>query len=104
MALKNQARLEEVKKSHAKKFDITDLGKLHHFLGMKVTVATPTGTSTRLVKVTDGDECADQQQYQSAVGSLLTANMMSSAMATRPDIMFAVSNVQSFLQSSTGLL
>ena len=51
-------------------------------------VSTPVDSSTKLVKVIDNDECIDQQKYQSAVGSLLYL-----AMATRPDITFAVSNV-----------
>ncbi len=29
-------RLEEVKRGLAQKFDIKDMGKLHHFLGMKI--------------------------------------------------------------------
>ena len=54
-------------------------------------VATPVDNSTKLVKMTDSDKCVDQQQYQSAVGSLLYL-----AMATRPDITFAVSSVAKF--------
>ena len=121
MASKSKAKLDEVKQSLAKKFDIKDLGKLHHFLGMKIVhdkttgnvwvgqqaytenllkkfgmesakpVATPVENSTKLVKATDSEECIDQQKFQSAVGSLLYL-----AMATRPDIMFAVSNVAKF--------
>lgn len=45
-------------------------------------------TSTKLVAMTEDDECFDQIQYQSAIGSLLYL-----AVATRPDIAFAVSNV-----------
>ena len=43
MASKNQARLKEVKKSLAKRFDIKDLGKLHHFLGIKIIQDEATG-------------------------------------------------------------
>ena len=59
-------------------------------------LATPVDISTKLVKATDGDECIDQQQYQSAVGSLLYL-----AMATRPDMAFAVSNVAKFSAKPT---
>ena len=31
-------------------------------------VATSVDTSTKLVKAKESDECADQQQYQSAIG------------------------------------
>jgi hypothetical protein len=126
MASKSKGRLAEVKHSLAKKFDIKDLGKLHHFLGMKIVqdestgnvwvgqqvytenllrkfgmesakpVATPVDSSTKLVKATANDECIDQQKYQSAVGSLLYL-----AMATRPDITFAVSNVAKFFSHPT---
>ena len=59
-------------------------------------VATPVDSSTKLVKATANDECIDQQKYQSAVGSLLYL-----AMATRPDITFAVSNVAKFSSHPT---
>ena len=59
-------------------------------------VATPVDCSTKLVKATDSDECIGQQKYQSAVGSLLYL-----AMATRPDITFAVSNVAKFASHPT---
>ena len=95
----SKTRLAEVKQSLAGKFDIKDLGKLHHFPGMKIVqdestrnvwvgqqvytenllrkfgmesakpVATPVDCSTKLVKATDSDECIGQQKYQSAVGS-----------------------------------
>ena len=42
MASKSQTRLAEVN-SLAKKFDIKGLGKLHHFLGMKVVQDEATG-------------------------------------------------------------
>ena len=43
MATENSARLEEVKKALAQKFDIKDLGHLHHFLGMKILRHEATG-------------------------------------------------------------
>ena len=121
LATKSNVRLEEVKKALRQKFDIKDMGKLHHFLGMKIIqneetgsvwigqpaytesllqkfemdmarpVATPVDTGTKLLKTVDNDECIDQRQYQSAIGSLLYLSV-----ATRPDIAFAVSNAAKF--------
>ena len=95
-----------MKRSLTKKFDIKDLGKLHHFLRMKIVQDKATGSiwvgqqaytenllkrfgmeavkpvaSTRLVKATESDESVEQQQYQSVVAGLLYL-----AMRTRPDI------------------
>ena len=97
------------------------MGKLHHFLGMKVVqdqetgsvwigqksylenilrsfgmenckaIHTPVDASTKLMKAVDNDTDVDQKLYQSAVGSLLYLSL-----ATRPDITFAVSNVAKF--------
>ena len=110
-----------MKKVLAQKVDIKDLGKLNHFLGIKIVqdeesgkvwigqqayvesvlqkfgmemanpVATPVDTSTKLMKSTDEEESFDQHQYQSAIGSLLYLSI-----ATRPDIAFAVSNAAKF--------
>ena len=126
MVTKSKTRLSEVKQSLASQCDIKDLGRLHHFLGMKVVqnegsesvwlgqqvytesllrkfgmdnakaVATPVDVSTKLTKATDADECLNQQEYQSAVGGLLYL-----AVATRPDIAFAVSNVTKFSAQPT---
>lgn len=43
-ASKSSAWLKVVKKSLTKKFDIKDLGKLHHFLGMKIIQDETTGS------------------------------------------------------------
>ena len=53
-------------------------------------IATPVDPGTKLEKAMD-EECCDQRQYQSAIGSLLYL-----AIATRPDIAFAVSNAAKF--------
>lgn len=121
LATKSSEKLEKVKKALGQKFNIKDIGKLHHFLGMKIIqdeetgkvwigqpaytesflqkfemdmakpVATPVDTSTKLLKTMDNNEYVDQRQYQSAIGSLLYLSV-----ATRPDIAFAVSNAAKF--------
>lgn len=126
VAAKTSGRVDKVKKGLAEKFDIKDLGKLHHFLGMKVIqdeptgrvwigqpsyaneilqkfgmemakpVATPVDTSAKLVAMTQDDESIDKALYKSAIGSLLYL-----AVATRPDIAFAVSNVAKFSAQPT---
>ena len=60
-------------------------------MDMARSVATPVDTGTKLLKTVDNDECIDQRQYQSAIGSLLYLSV-----ATRPDIAFAVSNAAKF--------
>ncbi|VVA41703.1 PREDICTED: Retrovirus-related Pol poly from, partial [Prunus dulcis] len=93
-----------------RQYEMTDLGLLHHFLGLGVlqidtciflyqkkyaktlldkfglkdckSVATPLAVNEKLSKV-DGSELADETLYRQMVGSLLYLT------ATRPDIMFA---------------
>ena len=48
-------------------------------------------TSSKLVKTTDTDECVDKTTYQSAVGSLMYVST-----GTRPNIIYAVSNVAKY--------
>ena len=95
-----------MKESLSRKFDIKDMGKLHYFLGMQVVqdqetgdnyiesmqdskpVSTPADASQKLVKATDEEECINQQQYQSIIGSLMYLSMSS-----RPAITYSVSTL-----------
>ncbi len=117
--------MKEIKSKLAERFDIKDLGKLRNFLGMKIVQkpdgavwigqpgytekllesfgmdqakvnATPVETNNKLVKASDDEEMYDQQKYQSAVGSLLYLSV-----ATRPDITYAVNNVEKFCAHPT---
>ena len=126
VAAQSDKKLAEVKKELASRFDIKDLGKLHHFLGMKIVQdeatgsvwigqpaytesilkkfgmenakisPTPVDPNNKLVKATEADEPFDQHIYQSAIGSLLYLSV-----ATRPDISYAVSNVAKFSANPT---
>nr|XP_028952583.1 uncharacterized protein LOC114822420 [Malus domestica] len=101
---------------------MSDLGLLHHFLGIGViqettgifihqqkyaqsllerfnlkgckSVATPLITNEKLCKV-DGSESADECLYRRMVGSLLYLT------ATRPDIMYAASLLSRFMHNPT---
>ena len=105
--------IENMKNAVARKFDVEDMGKLHHFLGVKIiqnpkyiwigqpayiqallrrfsmenskAVDTPFDAGTKLVKAIESDNLCDKTIYQSAVGSLLFLSNR-----TRPDISFAV--------------
>ena len=57
-------------------------------------VNTPVDTSSKLVKKKEGDDAADQQEYQSAVGGLLCLSTR-----TRPDITYALSSVARFCRA-----
>jgi hypothetical protein len=104
-------RIKEVKRSLSDRFKMQDLGKLHHFLGIKVLqnlvegkvwigqpsyvqkllekfgmqdskpVSTPSAPDSKLIKKKAEDEEVDQKKYQAAVGSLLYLSTK-----TRPDI------------------
>ena len=114
--------LEEFRNDMMKHYEMTDLGLLHHFLGMCVlqtennifihqkkyahkllerfglkdckSVATPLAMNERLSKV-DGSEAADEEKYRQLVGSLLYLT------ATRPDVMFAASLLARFMHNPT---
>ena len=123
---KSRERLEDLKKRLCSQFDMKDLGRLHHLLGLKVvqddmkgdvwigqsiyiervlerygmenakSVGTPVDVSSKLVYADDEDEVIDSGVYKSAVGSLLYLST-----GTRPDIAFAVSMVAKFSSKLT---
>jgi hypothetical protein len=108
-----------VKATLSSKFAVTDMGKLHYFVGVKIvqseeniwigqaayskdllvrfrmdqsnSTETPMDVSCKLLKSENKDNCCSKEMYQSAVGSLLYL-----ATRTGPDISFAVSNVPRF--------
>ncbi|XP_068340328.1 uncharacterized mitochondrial protein AtMg00810-like [Pyrus communis] len=114
--------LSEFKIEMMQKYKMSDLGLLHHFLGMGILqtensvfihqskyaksllvkfgledckpVSIPLPTSEKLKKV-DGSELADESIYRKIVGSLLYLT------ATRPDLMYAASLLSRFMNSPT---
>ncbi|CAL2270573.1 unnamed protein product [Prunus armeniaca] len=117
-----KSMLEEFKEDMKMKYEMTDLGLLHHFLGMGViqtnssifihqkkyassllskfglneakTVTTPLVATEKLSK-DDGSGSASEEKYRSIVGSLLYLT------ATRPDIMYAASLLARFMHCPT---
>ena len=116
----NDDDLVEVKRRLTEKFEMKDLGVARKFLGMEIEygddgsiklhqdqyiqgllkrhgmqdcnpVITPLDTSIKLVKTTDAEATADPKEYQSIVGGLMFA-----AIVTRPDIMCAVGQLSQF--------
>lgn len=119
-------QIEKAKQKLSSRFKMKDLGELKHFLGINVVqevkkgrlwigqptyvigilekfgmsdskpVSTPSDTDSRLSKRTDGDEAANMETYQAAVGSLLYLSTR-----TRPDIAYAVGKVSRFCSNPT---
>ena len=119
-------KVQEVKHTLSRKFNMKDLGELNHFLGVQViqdhdkgtmwigqsqytdtilkkfgmdqskSIRTPVNTNLKLRKSTEESELADEVLYQSAVGSLLYLSTR-----TRPDIAYAVGNVARFCSKPT---
>ncbi|KAJ0590261.1 putative RNA-directed DNA polymerase [Helianthus annuus] len=112
--------ITKFKESMNREFEMTDMGRLHYFLGMEVlyedgniilsqrkymknlldkykmtqcnTVSTPMEYGLKLSK-DDPEEFVDEGVYRSLIGSLMYLTN------TRPDIMFAVSKVSRFMES-----
>ncbi|CAL9010567.1 unnamed protein product [Prunus brigantina] len=112
--------VKEFKAEMMCKYEMSDLGLLHHFLGMGVTqtegsifihqkkyaltlldkfglkdcksVSTPLVATDKLQRE-DGSEAADESLYRKIVGSLLYLT------ATRPDIMFSASLLARFMHN-----
>ena len=121
LAAKGDKRIGDVKKALDSKFEVKDMGELHHFLRTKVlpkkqngdiwieqpaytqkamckfnmenarAVDTPVDASSKLVKMNEDSESTDKEQFQSLVGRLLYLSTM-----RRPDITYAVSDVAKF--------
>ncbi|CAL8152242.1 unnamed protein product [Prunus armeniaca] len=118
----NKELLDEFKEHMMTKYEMTDLGLLHHFLGMGViqtkssiflhqkkyastllnkfglieckSITTPLVATEKLAK-DDGSGAANEEHYRSIVGSLLYLT------ATRPDIMYASSLLARFMHCPT---
>ncbi|KAI5336241.1 hypothetical protein L3X38_015508 [Prunus dulcis] len=112
--------VKEFKAEMMCKYEMSDLGLLHHFLGMGVTqtegsifihqkkyaltlldkfglkdcksVSTPLVVTDKL-KREDGSEAADESLFRKIIGSLLYLT------ATRPDIMFSASLLARFMHN-----
>ena len=123
---RSEAKMNAVKKELSQKFEMKDLGPLHHFLGVKVIqdhlteiiwigqpsytekmlqkfgmydskpVSTPVNPDVKLVPSENPDDVCNQQRYQAVVGSLLYLSTK-----TRPDIAYAVSRVTRFCAKPT---
>ncbi|KAI5330103.1 hypothetical protein L3X38_029500 [Prunus dulcis] len=76
------------------KYEMTDLGLLHHFLGMGV-IQSDNCIFLHQRKKDDDSGAADEAQYQKLVGSLLYPT------ATRPDIMYAACLLSRFMHCPT---
>jgi Reverse transcriptase (RNA-dependent DNA polymerase)/Chromo (CHRromatin Organisation MOdifier) domain len=113
--------LNEAKEELKGRFKMSDLGEVHHILGLRVLrkdgkisidqahyvekmlkkyqieecipVSTPVDNSLKLIPITDEKDIVDAKEYRSIVGAL---NYV--AVLTRPDIAFAVGIVSRYMQ------
>ena len=120
----NENMMEDFKEDMMQKYEMSDLGLLHHFLRIGIvqeaegifihqkkyaqtlldkfglkgckSVATPLISNEKLIK-DDGAEPADSNIYRRIVGSLLYLT------ATRPDVMYATSLLSRFIHNPTKL-
>ncbi|CAL8176707.1 unnamed protein product [Prunus armeniaca] len=118
----NEEMLKEFKEDMQVKYEMTDLGLLHHFLGMGViqtdssifihqrkyaaslldkfalkeckSVSIPLVATKKLSK-DDGSGAASEEQYRKIVGNLLYLT------ATRPDVMYAASLLIRYMHCPT---
>jgi hypothetical protein len=116
----NAEMIEEFKKDMVNKYEMSDMGLLHYFLGIEVyqdkegvfisqrmyaekilrkfrmvgckPMATPLAVNEKLKKE-DGGKKVDATLYRSLVGNLLYLT------ATRPEVMFAASLLSRFMHS-----
>ena len=123
---KNESILRQMKQELSTKFDMKDLGPLHHFLGVTVIqdqlgeniwigqptytekvlhrfdmhnskpVSSPINPNVKLSACENPDDVCDQKLYRAVVGSLLYLQTK-----TRPDIAFVVSIAARFCASPT---
>lgn len=124
IASKYEETIKKIKIKLQNAFEVKDLGKLHHFIGIRVKqekdhiwigqdvytqsilerfnmsnsrpVYTPINPGTKLMKTNDSDKRFDNKLYQAAIGSLLYLSLY-----TRPDIAYAVSKLAKFSSDPT---